>query len=396
VFNLNQNRCSTSPEYALSNINQDYREQFDILKNIAVILNEEGNDDLSRELVLRALDKRTYFKNYEEILDSLVRQVGLMPYMEEEHLGLKDSLAYEFFKPIHDDGDIVFHRAQAEVYHKLLNGESVILSAPTSFGKSKIIDSIIELNKYNNIAVVVPTIALIDETRRRLSRFSSIYKVVTQVTQNPSDRNIFIFTAERLIAYESLPNIDFFVVDEFYKIGALDRDKERTISLNQAFYKLLKMRGQFYLLGPNIQHIPDNLDHDLHCNFYNTSFATVVSEVQFVDSKNDELEALAELLLGLDDQTLVYCKSPSRVNAVAHYLADRLPVNNVADALEAAEWISGEYHEEWIYPNSLTRGVALHHGRLPRSLAQVSVKLFNERKVKYLICTSTLIEGVNT
>jgi len=263
----------------LDNINQDYQEQFLLLKNIANLVNEEVDDNLSRELVLRALDKRECFQDYEEILDSLVRQVGLMPYMDEKHLGLKDSLAYEFFKPIHDDGEIVFHRAQAEVYHKLLNGENVILSAPTSFGKSKIVDSIIELDRFNNIAVVVPTIALIDETRRRLSKFSEQYKVVTQITQEPADRNIFIFTAERLNAYENLPKIEFFVIDEFYKIGALDQDKDRTIALNQAFYKLFKMKGQFYLLGPNIQHIPDHLDEDLICNFYNTSFATVVSEV---------------------------------------------------------------------------------------------------------------------
>ncbi len=380
----------------INNANQDYHEQFVLLKNISNFMNEEGNENSSRELVLRVLDKRRYFQGYDEILDSLIRQVGLMPYMDEEHLGLKDSLAYEFFKPMHDDGEIVFHRAQAEVYHKLLNGENVILSAPTSFGKSKIVDSIIELDRFNNIALVVPTIALIDETRRRLSKFSERYKIVTQIIQEPGERNIFLFTAERINAYEKLPRIEFFVVDEFYKIGALAKDKERTISLNQAFYKLLKMKGQFYLLGPNIQHIPDHLDEDLQCSFYNTSFSTVVSEVMHIDSGENELETLGELLLSFNEQTLVYCKSPNRVNKVAHCLRDRLVDINDQDVIEAAHWVGEQYHEEWIYPNSLLKSVALHHGRLPRSLAQASVRLFNDKKIKYLICTSTLIEGVNT
>ena len=380
----------------INNVNQDYHEQFALLKNVSNLVNEEGNENSSRELVLRVLDKRGYFQDYDEILDSLVRQVGLIPYMDEEHLGLKDSLAYEFFKPIHDDGEIVFHRAQAEVYHKLLNGENVILSAPTSFGKSKIVDSIIELDRFTNIAVVVPTIALIDETRRRLSTFSERYKIVTQITQEPGERNIFLFTAERINAYENLPKIEFFVIDEFYKIGDLAKNKDRTISLNQAFYKLLKMKGQFYLLGPNIQHIPDHIDEDLNCSFYNTSFATVVSEVMHVDSGKNELGTLGDLLLSFNEQTLVYCKSPNRVNVVAHHLRDRLKNINDQDVAEAAQWVGEQYHEDWIYPNSLLKGVALHHGRLPRSLAQVSVRFFNDKKIKYLICTSTLIEGVNT
>jgi len=44
----------------------------------------------------------------------------------------------------------------------------------------------------------------------------------------------------------------------------------------------------------------------------------------------------------------------------------------------------------------LERGIGIHHGRIPRAIAQKCVKLFNDGKIKYLICTSTLIEGVNT
>ena len=381
----------------ISSVNEKFSDHFKVLQEVTSIVNND-NDSLARELVLRVLDKRIYFKEYACIVDSLVREVGLMPYVDEDTLGLRDSLAYEFFKPLHDVDDIVFHRAQAEVYHKLLNGENVILSAPTSFGKSKIVDSIIELNQHDNIAVVVPTIALIDETRRRLSRFSSLYKIVTQVTQEPSTKNIFIFTAERLIAYKnSLPKINFFVLDEFYKIGALERDEERTVALNQAFYNLLKMGGQFYLLGPNIQHIPDNLDRDLKCIFYNTSFSTVVSEIQHVQSGEDELDTLKDLLSELKGQTLIYCKSPNRVNEVAHKLLenDSSAIEDL-DVSETAKWIGQEFHDEWIFPLSMKNGIVLHHGRLPRSLAQLSVKLFNEGKAKHLICTSTLIEGVNT
>lgn len=381
---------------SIKNLNDESTEKFNLLKKVSDAVNSDSNHPSSRELVLRLLDKRHYFNEYVDILDSLAREVGLMPYVDESRLGLKDSVAYEFFKPLNDDGEIVFHRAQAEVYHKLIAGQSVILSAPTSFGKSKLVDSIIELNRYKNIAIIVPTIALIDETRRRLSRFSGLYKLITQVSQEPSNRNIFILTAERLIAFDDLPNIDFFVIDEFYKIGALDRDEERTVALNQAFYKLHKMGGQFYLLGPNIQHIPDNLDRDLKCVFYNTQFSTVVSEVEFIQAEDNEYEALLNLVSRLEGQTLVYCRSPKRVNDVAEQLL-ALDLNLTDSGLEdASDWIGNHFHENWIFPKTLKEGIALHHGRLPRALSQLSIKLFNENKVKILVCTSTLIEGVNT
>ena len=48
-----------------------------------------------------------------------------------------DSREYEAHRPypeIHDD--VVLHAEQAMVYERLLAGENVVLSAPTSFGKS--------------------------------------------------------------------------------------------------------------------------------------------------------------------------------------------------------------------------------------------------------------------
>ncbi|MDD2469108.1 MAG: hypothetical protein PHI97_34510 [Desulfobulbus sp.] len=169
---------------------------FSILKCIASFVN---NPDLERdglELVLRALEKKEYFGDCIGILNDLTRQVGLFPYLDEKQLSIQDLIAYEYHKPL-SQSDFVFHREQAYIYRRLLSGESVVLSAPTSFGKSRIIDEIISLNKFKNIAVIVPTIALIDETRRRLSKFSSIYKVVTQIQQGPAEKNLFILTAER-------------------------------------------------------------------------------------------------------------------------------------------------------------------------------------------------------
>jgi hypothetical protein len=292
--------------------------------------------------------------------------------------------------------EFVFHRGQAEIYRRLLKGENVIVSAPTSFGKSRIIDAVIALKKHTNIAVIVPTIALIDETRRRLSVFRGIYKLVTHATQQPSIRNIFIFTAERMIAYQFLPEISFFVIDEFYKIGALEEDESRTIALNHAFYKLQRTGAQFYMLGPNIHRIPDGLEDKFHCFFYQTKFATVVTEVHPVKKGNNDIKALLSLCEKVNEPTLIFCRSPNRVNKVARaMLGIREPAHEGAFRGVSA-WTSEHVHPDWVFQAALKAGMGIHHAKLPRSLSQYVIRAFNEGRLQFLICTSTIIEGVNT
>lgn len=369
---------------------------FVLLKELSQLLNS-GEEHLCRDLVLHALEHRDAFGESELILEALVRELGLFPYIDEKTLSLTDSIAYEYHRPINYDEPIVFHREQALVYRRLLAGDNIILSAPTSFGKSKIIDAIIACGKYKNIVVIVPTLALIDETRRRLARFSPKYKVITQISQVPGDKNIFVFTAERANVYERFPQIDFFVMDEFYKIGALDEDRKRTVALNQAFYRLSKGGAQFYLLGPCVNKVPDGLEERFDCRFFKTTFATVAAEEIKVSISGGDLAALCELVASLKGEpTLIFCKSPPRVNEVCKALL-QAGVTEKSQGLESAtKWMQDNFHPDWILPNAFQRGIGLHHGKLPRSLAQFVVRAFNGDRLKVLACTSTLIEGVNT
>jgi len=368
---------------------------FSILKQICALVSDEAYEREAVEMVLRALEHRQQFGNFGQILDALARSVGLFPYADPEALDLRDRLAYEFHRPFDMPENTVFHRVQAEVYRRLLSGESVILSAPTSFGKSRIIDAIIASRRYKNIAVVVPTLALIDETRRRLSQFSNIYKIVTHLSQQSGEKNVFILTAERVIAFEEMPKIDFFVVDEFYKLDA-NSDESRMVALNQAFYRLRKGGGQFYLLGPSIQQIPDGVEQTFRCTFLKTDYATVVSELESVPSIGSKIQRLITLVKTLTEPTLIFCSSPARVNETAKAFVDAGIGFDAQNLKSAADWAAKTYHRDWIFGRALLRGIGLHHGKLPRALSQYVVRIFNEEKLRFLICTSTLIEGVNT
>jgi DEAD/DEAH box helicase len=144
-------------------------QEFEILQHLCR-MTSSNDEQGAQDMVLRALEMREHFVTCREILDGLVRHFGLFQYLEPADLPFLDQIAYEVHRPANLEDDIVFHRPQAEVYWTLLAGESVVLSAPTSFGKSLIIDAVIASLQYRNILIVVPTIALIDETRRRLAR----------------------------------------------------------------------------------------------------------------------------------------------------------------------------------------------------------------------------------
>ena len=364
---------------------------------MALGTDEERSD--ARDLVIRILEYRQYFRDYEPALDDIVRAAGLYPYASDPDItAASDALAIEAHRPDgFPDREVVFHEVQAEIYLRLLSGENVVLSAPTSFGKSLIIDALVGSGRYDNVVVVVPTLALIEETRRRLAGFSATHHIISHPSQVPGPRNVFVLTQERLLDFESLPTPDIFVVDEFYK---LDRraDADRAVLLNMAFYRLWKTGAQFYMLGPGIEGLAQGIAGRLNCSFFHTDYATVASEtVQLRVTEVEKRQALVSLLADLEGPTLVYCRSPKRVRDVAEWLVESSLFPKRSGLLSSVgAWIAEDYHPEWIVGESLQRGIGQHHGRLPRALAQHTVRLFNDGTLNILLCTSTLIEGVNT
>ena len=368
---------------------------FALLANVATLTNVVGRTPEVRDLIIRLLERSEEFSSAMPVLVSLARDHGLFPYLDVEALSLPDLIAYEMHRPAGMPG-VVFHRMQGQVYRELMTGRSVVLSAPTSFGKSLIVDALIASGNYKNVAIIVPTIALIDETRRRLSRFKG-FKIITHPGQGLSDRNLFVLTQERFLALDAVPDLDLFFVDEFYK---LDSDDPRAELLNRAVYVLMKTGAQFYFAAPTIDGLAGALPKEVTATFIRTEYATVAADIVQVHGKNDEERRvhILRILKEVDGPTLIYCQSPSRVRMVAGWLLEDCASAHVfgPGMASSATWISREYNENWTLPKALRLGIGMHHGRLPRWMAQHIVEGFNAEKLGVLICTNTLIEGVNT
>lgn len=369
--------------------------KFALLKDVAELVST--GHPLAQDFVLRVFARKHEFNDFHDIVIELVKQVGLYPYLKDEELSLRDLLALEMHR-VEGMNEVVFHSSQAAVYNHLMDGKNVILSAPTSYGKSLIIDSVIASDRYNNIVIIVPSIALIDETRKRLSAFKGQYKIVTYPYQKLAERNVLVLTQERAVEVIEQVKVDFFVIDEFYKIGSRTDGDERYRILNQVFYKLVKTGAQFYLLGPNIENVKTGSLENIQFEFIKTDFKTVVSERHQVTihSDGERIEKLVDILNNTDQPTLVYCQSPSSANRLAAQLLEYELYGKIEQNAALVSWIRDNYHPKWIFAKAIEHGIGIHHGKNPRALSQQCVQLFNEGRLRCLICTSTLIEGVNT
>lgn len=170
-----------------------------------------------------------------------------------------------------------------ELYQSL-SIKRMLVSAPTSYGKTFLMREILYLNKdrYNNILLVFPTIALLRENASEITRFvrekELDYRVIKSVdgSIDPDQRNIFVFTPERTITLLTLfPHLklDFFFYDEVYKIDEdycydetagmeeINAKKKTTLNIFDdtraktfriALYLLSKAVSDYYLAGPNL------------------------------------------------------------------------------------------------------------------------------------------------
>lgn len=229
-------------------------EIFDACQKVNDLL-ESGESSAARNTLIRLLadvgEKET---RYPPVLNHLIRATGLYPYMRVKGAPWDQQFVHEAFAVDVSNGTATLHREQSIVLRKLLEGTDLAVSARTSFGKNFIIDAYIAAKSPTTVVIIVPTIALMDETRRRIfKKFSRSYNIVTAPDAPLAEKNIFIFPQERAFGYiEQISEVDLLVIDGFYK-ASVSHDKERAPSLVKAIIQLSRKSRRRYYLAPNVK-----------------------------------------------------------------------------------------------------------------------------------------------
>lgn len=375
-------------------------EIFALARSVAYFQQRSDSDkQQSLDLVIRLIDRRTEFEEHlpgiARMIDAIAREAGLYPYMQEPD-GWRDELAIELMRAPGLD-KVVFHIEQARVFQLLAQGRSVILSAPTSFGKSLLIDALIAYRRPKTVVAVVPTIALLDEFRRRLERRFSEYQIITRSQEaRTGSLAIYIGTQERLLERDEIDAVDLFIIDEFYKLD-LERNDKRSLALNAILARHGKNAKQLYLLGPSIDAVPNANSFRSGIEFVRTRYSPVTADIIDRTAVGPSPSQLVEDLVSVrGTSSLIYVQSPPASARLANELISANIQRKSDFCLELADWLAANFHPEWILVETVRRGFGIHHGRIPRSIAQLLISLFNDGELAAIICTSSMIEGINT
>ncbi|MEB2282593.1 DEAD/DEAH box helicase [Lysinibacillus xylanilyticus] len=327
----------------------------------------------------------------------------------------------------------IFTDAQYKVFEELKDSNHFSFSGPTSFGKSFIIESFIkylikERNASDNIVILVPTRALINQVTKKLKQeiVEPKYKILSHPTvpllyKNKGYKYIFVFTPERLISYLSNDNpaINYVFVDEAQKL--ISENDSRAPLFYHALMLAKRKSVNLYFSSPNI------INSDIFLQLFGNSVEETLSVTEnsvaqnrfFIDcidkkaimfTENGKEIALpykkyfanehvnlknAIMTLGKGVQNIIYCNTVDDTINYALKFADNLDDKIDPRLSSLIELVESTMHEEYYLNDCLQKGIAFHFGGLPQRIREKIEFLFREKVIDNIFCTSTLLEGVN-
>lgn len=122
----------------------------------------------------------------------------------------------------------------------------------------------------------------------------------------------------------------------------------------------------------------------------------VVSLASRPDGLRKRIAFVAEALTGGRSGTLIYANGADEAEKIAFLLNQGSPREAVDPELAALADLSRKgVHPDYLLAPLVERGVAFHYGNMPSLIRSEIERLFKSGKIRFLVCTSTLIEGVN-
>lgn len=365
-------------------------------------------NDLRQEYI-RLLDKKLSKEEMYSISDDLF-SLGLTVYSGNLNL---DSIIYNSISKSTLDKNISLYPEQVYLLDAIQKNNALIVSAPTSFGKTFCIFEYIARELPKNVVLIVPTLALVDEYLKKIiSKYKNTFRKYKKFINfdfetkiNYDDYNLFVLTHDKVVEnanYNLIKKIDFLVIDEVYKLQK-DDNNDRVLILNLAYYYLSQLSQKYVLLAPFISDIEDREKLDKKPILFKTDFSPVVNELETIEvnSFDEKKKYINEILKNhIGEKTLIYFPTVAEIpNFVNDNLVKNYPVIRIKDRniLNFIKWVKDEIHEEWYVVKAMERGFLIHNGQLLNNgFRMYQLDLYDSSNEFYtLLCTATILEGVN-
>jgi hypothetical protein len=334
---------------------------------------------------------------------------------------------------------------QRSLWSSLVSGRNVAISAPTSAGKSFLIQAylkyLVSEEKASCICYLVPTRALISQVSEAIVAWrqqpNSIYVDVITVPMTADiqlpERAIFVLTQERLLATMSAhptfrPQV--VVCDEAQSIA----EGSRGVLLHSVIGGLLRRNADAQLIfaGPNVNNLQvykqlfglDHLDEQhsrapsviQNLIVINTrspikgkmviermAFQPGLTRIELgavdiersLPSIRERLVRVAERF-GKAKPSIVYANRPVDAEDVAMGISQTIDSYQAPpNLLELVDFVKLAVHREYDLAKCLPNGVGFHYGRIPTLVRRAVEDAFADGDIRFLVTTSTLIQGVN-
>lgn len=338
---------------------------------------------------------------------------------------------------------------QKKLWENLFEPKHISISAPTSSGKSFIIQSYIKY-KFNilekfNVLYIIPSKALLNQVSEQFRRILSKDIMIktafinNQVNyDNPKyDKVMYVLTPERCLNLLNQKNDyfspDFIFIDEIQNI---EDEEGRGVLLEYVLGDLSKTwpNATIVTAGPNISN-SDVLFSNIfnkECVENETSLSPVfqikaivspnfagnhldlrVAPLQRTSQrlnialpvdfnvKHETESNLGALLTKVvkriadGEQSIIYSPRTDFAEKWALEHLNNLEPNASNTLRELIEYLKEEIHPKYYLVKCLEHRVAFHHSKLPELVRKEIESLFDSGEISYLYCTSTLIQGVN-
>lgn len=410
------------------------QKEYEKILSLAIIFINESNQDLSRLGYRMIVFYCNQLKNYKPLYDVALNS-GLIPIVKsiesiDEYKGnFKDSFFnnfYSAFSETYRKGNIYYSEQQKNLlsFFDEKENDSVSVIAPTSYGKSELIISSLKSRKVGNMCVIVPTKALVAQTKRRI--LESINNNETKIITHPEmflseDSNITaILTQERLLRLlRKEPDLDFDVVfiDEAHN---LLEDDSRSVLLATAIAILEKRNPQviFKFLTPFLM---DSLNLKVKYSNYTPKTFKITEYIkterlyiydfrkegilklydQFLDEyyvlEDENFHDDVDLILKkMGRKNIIYLNKPIDLEKFSYKLSLRIDDISSEKIQRACDHLSKYLDPQYFLIDCLKKGFIYHHGSVPDNVRLYIEHLFSEvEDIRFVITSSTLLEGVN-